>query len=42
MGVTDSKRVMAGIVVGVEGGFSLAAAACIHGKQIWFFSGFSH
>lgn len=37
-GVMDSKE------VAVEGGGEyclLAAAACIHGKQIWFFSDFS-
>lgn len=38
-GVVDSKEVVLG---GESVSYSLAAAACIHGKQIWFFSDFSH
>lgn len=43
-GVMDSKEVVVVVVLGGGGGeyCSLAAAACIHGKQIWFLSDFSH
>ena len=39
----DSKEVVV-VVLGGGGGecCSLAAAVCIHGKQIWFLSDFSH